>query len=398
MSVCRKKGIGSFTLVELLIVIAILAVLAAAVVIVLNPAELLAQARDSQRITDIKTLKDTIDVWTVDNPNISMGTAQTVYISIPDTSTTCVNISGLPALPAGWTYHCVTSTNLRNTDGTGWVPLNFGTIYGGAPIPYLPLDPQNDATLTKYYSYIFNGSYALTTLLESEKQAKIADDDGGYDAGRFETGTDMSLWTTISGLRGYWNFEEGSGMTISSVPFGLTGVISGALWTVGKTGNGILFDGNDDKVDISSSIALSGPMTIAFWGYSNGYANNPGIGGNQIHHDTGGRICFTEATSKVRFETDAGETYPLSSVDFPTGEWFHMAITRDGSNVIRLYRDGSNVTSNTATRVGNIIFDRIGDNPDASGYRAWNGVMDEYRVYDRQLGDFEIRAIYNAGK
>ncbi|MDD4819148.1 MAG: prepilin-type N-terminal cleavage/methylation domain-containing protein, partial [Candidatus Colwellbacteria bacterium] len=35
----------AFTLVELLIVIAILAVLAAAVVIVLNPAELLAQAR-----------------------------------------------------------------------------------------------------------------------------------------------------------------------------------------------------------------------------------------------------------------------------------------------------------------------------------------------------------------
>ncbi|MDD4931154.1 MAG: prepilin-type N-terminal cleavage/methylation domain-containing protein, partial [Candidatus Colwellbacteria bacterium] len=46
-------SIKSFTLVELLIVIAILAVLAAAVVVVLNPAELLAQARDSQRSTDL---------------------------------------------------------------------------------------------------------------------------------------------------------------------------------------------------------------------------------------------------------------------------------------------------------------------------------------------------------
>ncbi|MCK9187118.1 MAG: prepilin-type N-terminal cleavage/methylation domain-containing protein, partial [Candidatus Colwellbacteria bacterium] len=73
-----KQNLGGFTLVELLIVIAILAVLAAAVVIVLNPAELLAQARDSQRITDMKTLKDSIDIWVVDNPNVSMGISQTV--------------------------------------------------------------------------------------------------------------------------------------------------------------------------------------------------------------------------------------------------------------------------------------------------------------------------------
>ncbi|MCK9497426.1 MAG: hypothetical protein M0Q27_01185, partial [Candidatus Colwellbacteria bacterium] len=82
-------------------------VLAAAVVIVLNPAELLAEARDSQRITDMKTLKDSVDIWVVDNPNVSMGISQTVYISIPDTSSTCANISDLPALPSGWAYTTV---------------------------------------------------------------------------------------------------------------------------------------------------------------------------------------------------------------------------------------------------------------------------------------------------
>ncbi|MGC9603258.1 MAG: prepilin-type N-terminal cleavage/methylation domain-containing protein, partial [Minisyncoccia bacterium] len=38
---------ASFTLIELLVVIGILGVLATAVVLVLNPAQLLAQARDS---------------------------------------------------------------------------------------------------------------------------------------------------------------------------------------------------------------------------------------------------------------------------------------------------------------------------------------------------------------
>ena len=52
-----KKG---FTLVELLIVIAVLAILIAAVVIVLNPGEILAQARDSQRLNDLNTLKSAL--------------------------------------------------------------------------------------------------------------------------------------------------------------------------------------------------------------------------------------------------------------------------------------------------------------------------------------------------
>lgn len=44
MFLANRKG---FTLIELLIVIGILAVLATAVIMVLNPAELLKQARDS---------------------------------------------------------------------------------------------------------------------------------------------------------------------------------------------------------------------------------------------------------------------------------------------------------------------------------------------------------------
>ncbi|MFA7201893.1 MAG: type II secretion system protein, partial [Candidatus Paceibacterota bacterium] len=47
----RNQSTSSFTLIELLIVIGILAILTAAVVIVLNPTELLKQGRDSTRMT-----------------------------------------------------------------------------------------------------------------------------------------------------------------------------------------------------------------------------------------------------------------------------------------------------------------------------------------------------------
>ncbi|MFA7202011.1 MAG: type II secretion system protein, partial [Candidatus Paceibacterota bacterium] len=50
------RQVSSFTLIELLIVIGILAILTAAVVIVLNPTELLKQGRDSTRMTDLASL------------------------------------------------------------------------------------------------------------------------------------------------------------------------------------------------------------------------------------------------------------------------------------------------------------------------------------------------------
>ena len=49
----HRKG---FTLIELLIVIAVIAILAVIVVLTLNPAELLRQSRDADRLSDMATL------------------------------------------------------------------------------------------------------------------------------------------------------------------------------------------------------------------------------------------------------------------------------------------------------------------------------------------------------
>jgi len=46
----------SFTLVELMIVIAILAILSAIVIFTLNPSQLFRKTRDSRRLTDIQSL------------------------------------------------------------------------------------------------------------------------------------------------------------------------------------------------------------------------------------------------------------------------------------------------------------------------------------------------------
>ena len=108
----------SFTLIELLIVIAILALLMSIIIITLNPSELLKQTRDTKRISSLKSINNALGIFQATRPTASTGTSSIVYISIPDSSATCANL-GLPTLPDGYTYACATTANYRKTDGIG---------------------------------------------------------------------------------------------------------------------------------------------------------------------------------------------------------------------------------------------------------------------------------------
>ena len=200
----------SFTLVELMIVIAILAILSAIVIFALNPSELFKKSRDSRRITDIQTLYKGISFMESWNTSgITYGTSTTVYLSLPDSSTTCTSYS-LPTLPTGYSYNCVTSTNLRKADSTGWIPIDFTVANDNKYITSLPIDPIND--INYYYSYNPGGSFEVNALLESNEYiTKFSLNDGGDSFNSYEAGsslTDMPLtfpqnWIKVPGNSTY---------------------------------------------------------------------------------------------------------------------------------------------------------------------------------------------------
>ena len=136
----------AFTLVELLIVVAVIAVLSVIVILILNPAELLKQSRDSNRISDLLTLKTALSFYEAQGGS-SLGNASTSYVSIFDPLATssagdqCQGL-GLPSLPSGWSYQCAASSTYRNIDGTGWIPVNFSASQLEPPISQLPVDPR----------------------------------------------------------------------------------------------------------------------------------------------------------------------------------------------------------------------------------------------------------------
>ncbi len=177
-----KRG---FTLIELLVVIAILAVLAVAVVLVLNPAELLKQGRDTTRISDLAAINSAIALYVAD-------------VRTPVWSTTgyCTASTTFPGGTGSCTLSVVTAV-----DGTGWVPVNFGSISSGSPLARLPLDPSNSGAY--YYGYKASstaGYFEIDAKMESIKYStggsadvETNSKDGGDNANVYEVGSLLTI-------------------------------------------------------------------------------------------------------------------------------------------------------------------------------------------------------------
>ncbi|MGB9609084.1 MAG: type II secretion system protein, partial [Minisyncoccia bacterium] len=186
----------SFTITELIVTISVIAVLMVIVLLSVNPITYTKQARDSRRVSDLKNLNSAISLFRSDTQGqYPMGSSSVVYISIPDIDPNCSNL-GLPAPTSGWSYHCVPSSTLRNTDGTGWIPIDFTKQSFGKSLSSLPVDPINQTSTLNYYSYIYDpltGKYELNAKLESPKYQDIATTDGGDNNNLYEVGLDLAL-------------------------------------------------------------------------------------------------------------------------------------------------------------------------------------------------------------
>jgi len=202
--------------VELLIVIGILSILAFATILILNPAEILRKARDTQRISDLDNLKSAIALYitSVSSPDLdgsSSGTCadestKKIYISLP----TSVS-AGTPT--SGWSFAQAAETAYTKVDGSGWILVNLDNTTGGSPIAKLPIDPKNTTDGTPsgndlYYRYACNSSTAtksntfeIDAIMESNffkagctgDCNDVSKKDGGDLDTYYEVGTNLNI-------------------------------------------------------------------------------------------------------------------------------------------------------------------------------------------------------------
>ncbi len=167
-----------FTLVELLVVIAIIAILAAVVVLVINPLEVTRRGRDAQRLADLASLTNAINVAVQESTN-----------------------SGVAAVlcKAQGTYPCNGSSNTgtRASDGSGWVKTDLSS-QKSISVATLPTDQVNDTAF--HFTYCANNdAWEVSTALESVQYKPKMVGDGGDDTALYEVGSSLKLISPSGG-------------------------------------------------------------------------------------------------------------------------------------------------------------------------------------------------------
>ena len=191
-----------FTLIELLVVIAIIAILAVVVVLTLNPAELLRQARDSNRVSDFATLKSALSLYATDVSTSTSMNGGAYKLFTADPSASVVTSTYLSTTSSVWGFagselSVQNTTSSRAVDGSGWIPVNLNAISSGAPISSYPVDPVNTGTSTNLYMYAASStSFKLASRMESVKygtggSGDVQTGDGGNSTSTFEAGTNL---------------------------------------------------------------------------------------------------------------------------------------------------------------------------------------------------------------
>ena len=192
----RKKKKG-FTLIELLVVIGIIAILAVVVILVINPAELLRQSRDSNRISDLSTLRSALSLYLSTASSVNLASSSlgysACYVSTYSGNGTTTANCGIFLNTGSGGVASTTSSTYRNIDSTGWVPVNFSKISVGTPFGSLPVDPLNNASYYYAYAATSTGAYELGTFIESSKYGKNGSNSVVVTGTFYEIGSSLSL-------------------------------------------------------------------------------------------------------------------------------------------------------------------------------------------------------------
>jgi hypothetical protein len=313
--------------------------------------------------------------------------------------------------------------SVRISDGT-----NDCTIGALTQVPlnewhHVAMSRDGDGSVTFYYDGEEDGGGACNAGdLRNDKNFMIGDDEFGFSigTGQFDGSIDgvrvynrflsadevtalyeLRIGGSDAGLLSHFSFNgpDIRGTTaIDRGQGGNHGTIVGAVPAIGKLGQGLRFDGVDDRVtvgDVGSPIS-----TIALW-FKNETSITSGSSGSFLMKlsagssgDTGS-ICLGSCTGFVDGETltfkgEDGSSGSAYTGTIPAG-WHHALFVFTGG-AYQIYLDGEHVGATTYGTPAIESGDEV-----AIGHSSLTpilGSLDDVRIYDRALSAAEVLALY----
>jgi hypothetical protein len=215
------------------------------------------------------------------------------------------------------------------------------------------------------------------------------------------------------GLIAWWKMDLGTGSTapdemdINPGNFG-TGN-SAPAWTTGYIGNGLVFDGIDDYLDVLHHESLNlNTLTISLWMKTNYSGDTQGILSKYDNHGEWNYQLYSDASGYINFNVgadNAWETTLTSNTIINDNNWHHVTVTYDQINM-KIFIDGVEDNSVSETRslgtgarplyIGANTYDASVTLAFDEAHNTFSGSLDNIKIYNRALSDGEVAGEYNS--
>ncbi len=400
---CYKIKTG-FTLLEILLVVAAIAILAGIVVVAINPAKQLAQTRNAARRSDVSAILNAIYQYAIDNTGLVPNTIDTNLRMLGTSNSGCNVSCGASSATSSGGPVSITDNSQSTFAGT-YSNTTYNTNNN-------LLNLSANQTPGTYTSDIKDATASATwsTLawIPNRPTNKPLPNSGatetGYPSGNANMSGDVLLYH-LDEASGAWQDLSGSGNNAATFN-GLTYQSSGIF------GTGVKFDGVDDyaktgPVDVSATNKIS----VSFW--FKPASLTPAVGEQIFEASTNynnvsdGYVVSINPNGKIGAGVRGNVYYSVWVADniLQTNVWYHVVVVFDKSlptNEVSTYINGSKTTgTNSGLNANNT--NNFGNQPIYFGDRGagtnyfFSGTLDEFALYNRALSATEVADHYKRG-
>ncbi len=359
-NILRESEAG-FTLIEIMLSIAIIAILAAFVFVTIDPAKKLGDAKDARRLNDAETIKQAINDYISTNHNWPPEIA-------------ALDINTPYAIRANGTANPGRVSCRNILDQVYTVALNIMPDY----LPVLPSDPD--------------GGYYY--LIRTNNDIKVA------ACSTYSNSLDIN-----NGLVSLWHFNEsswtGAGNEVTDSVGSHHGTKSGTASTTPDSKWGVrggFF--NNGLITISADAAINpSNFSIGYWFKNTTDQTHPSVpritARTAAHFETAVTDNYGVADNKSIYIYRSG-AWTDTTYDADPNEWHYYVWTYNGTTV-KLYVDGVEeytvngsvtISATDAFYIGNIL----------GAGEGVVGNIDEVSLWSRALSQAEAAYIYNLQK
>ena len=210
----------------------------------------------------------------------------------------------------------------------------------------------------------------------------------------------------ITGLEAHYTFDDAGNLGTDSSGNGLNGVVAGTAAGVTDPQRGAVLSltgSTSGHIEVAIGTIPGSGFTLATWVKADTFSGNRGV--FQVQSGGGVPVAGSkpigawvnasgQAWGRVIQSDNTSRSLPQVGPALTSGgtaQWHHLAYRGNGSTY-EVFIDGSNVGTASITYNGTILtHDTLFIGRQSA--EAWNGLMDDFRIYSRALSNTDIQQL-----